>query len=141
MTRVTMSFVRKRCVIARSRRQGSLPTAKVGVDGGGRQLGRDDRPMQTLTGQWVEESRGIADEEPPVRSVRHAMSQRCRAFDRISAFGGGPIGRVLVGPRIAERMRDATCAAPSEASLCCQTAPARTIPTFTLPPGTGARPQ
>ncbi len=111
----TPSLARKRRCMARSyasKARRCPPTC--GVDRRGRQLGRDERPVQALARERVEEPGGIADEQP-ARACASASRGGRGARPRRRRRCGRPFARRRCRPSVggmAATIPSATAAAP-----------------------------
>ena len=111
-------------------------------DRGGRELGRDERAVEALAGERVEEPGRVADQEPArPGAAGHAMPSGAGAGDGVAAArrrARRPGRRRSAGSRPRSRRRRRRAPRPGEAPAA--TSGPSTIPTLTRPPGTGAIP-
>ena len=76
----------------RGRRRGALADCREGPrDGTCAELGRDDRAMESLPGERVEEPGGVADHQPRgAGAPGHAVAERAGAGDAVEACSRPP---------------------------------------------------
>ena len=127
---------------ARRPRTLPAPAAGRGPDRRGRELGRDEAPVEALAGERVEEARRVADEEPArAGPPGHPVAERPGAGDRVAAARraatrpASSLGRRDRRPRSRPRPP-----APPRRRRSARHVRPSTIPTFTRPPATGAIP-